>query len=240
MTWLFAGATLYAAGLALLMVLLPRWRGTRRVMATPLSLVPVGVAYAVLLAWSWQPDTLALVLPGSWEQGLVGGWNPQFLPSLSGIVTLFSRVPTAASLWVHLLAVDLFAARHMYLEGLQTGIPTWHSILLCMTVAPLGLLSHGITKAGWRFVLCVCACVCIWPGVWRRMMTVVGFYLICRWLVGGCTQTRDEMRCMSHYRCMAWQFYHDYGFQSAERLSEGRRGRLAGLPHILKWCGRMA
>ena len=46
-----------------------------------------------------------------------GGFNPQFMPSLAGICTLFSRWGTAASLWVHLLAVNLFAAREMYLEG---------------------------------------------------------------------------------------------------------------------------
>lgn len=39
------------------------------------------------------------------------------MPSLAGICTLFSRWLTAASLWVHLLAVNLFAAREMYLEG---------------------------------------------------------------------------------------------------------------------------
>jgi hypothetical protein len=25
-------------------------------------------------------------------------------------------------------------------------MPTWHSILLCMTLAPLGLLSHTLTR----------------------------------------------------------------------------------------------
>ena len=39
------------------------------------------------------------------------------MPSLAGICTLFSRWLTAASLWVHLLAVNLFAARELYLEG---------------------------------------------------------------------------------------------------------------------------
>lgn len=46
-----------------------------------------------------------------------GGFNPQFMPSLAGICTLFSRWLTAASLWVHLLAVNLFAARELYMEG---------------------------------------------------------------------------------------------------------------------------
>lgn len=149
MTYIFAASTIYAASLALLMAALPRWQGTRRLVSNPLCIVPVALAYGMLLYWSWQPDTFSLILPGSWAEGFKGGFNPQFFPSLSGIVTLFSRVPTAASLWVHLLAVDLFAARHIYLEGMQYGTPTWHSILLCMTVAPLGLLSHHLTKASY-------------------------------------------------------------------------------------------
>lgn len=46
-----------------------------------------------------------------------GGFKPQFFPSLAGISLLFSRAATGASLWVHLLAANLFAARSAYLEG---------------------------------------------------------------------------------------------------------------------------
>lgn len=48
---------------------------------------------------------------------VAGGFNPQFLPELRGIMVLFSRLLTAASLWVHLLATNLFAARAVYLQG---------------------------------------------------------------------------------------------------------------------------
>ncbi|PRW60847.1 ABA DEFICIENT chloroplastic-like isoform X3 [Chlorella sorokiniana] len=147
---LFAASTVYALAVAGLMVLAPRWDGTRRLLRSPLVLAPLALVYGLLLAWSWQPDTFSLILPGSWAEGFKGGFNPQFMPSLSGICTLFSRWLTAASLWVHLLAVNLFAAREMYLEGQLQGVPTWHSILLCMTLAPLGLLSHALTKAAWR------------------------------------------------------------------------------------------
>jgi hypothetical protein len=59
-----------------------------------------------------------------------GGFNPQFMPSLDGICTLFSRWLTAASLWVHLLAVNLFAAREMYLEGGRwwAAGTSWHDV----------------------------------------------------------------------------------------------------------------
>ncbi|KAL4427483.1 hypothetical protein ABPG77_000772 [Micractinium sp. CCAP 211/92] len=129
------------------MALAPRWSGTRAAVRSPLVLAPICVVYGLLLAWSWQPDTFSLVLPGSWAEGFKGGFNPQFMPSLAGICTLFSRWLTAASLWVHLLAVNLFAARDMYLQGDVEGVPTSHSILLCMAIAPLGLLSHAVTRA---------------------------------------------------------------------------------------------
>ncbi|EFN59898.1 hypothetical protein CHLNCDRAFT_132919 [Chlorella variabilis] len=144
---LFAASTVYALAVAALMVLLPRWSVTRRLVRSPLVLLPLIAVYGLLLAWSWQPDTFSLVLPGSLAEGFKGGFNPQFMPSLAGICTLFSRWLTAASLWVHLLAVNLFAARELYMEGLVEEVPTWHSILLCMTLAPLGLLSHTLTKA---------------------------------------------------------------------------------------------
>ncbi|KAI3429270.1 hypothetical protein D9Q98_005367 [Chlorella vulgaris] len=143
---LFAASTVYAVAVAALMVLLPRWSVTRRVVRSPLVLGPLALVYGLLLVWSWQPDTLSLILPGSLAEG-IKGLSPQFMPSIAGICTLFSRWLNAASLWVHLLAVNLFAAREMYLEGQAHGVPTQHSILLCMTVAPIGLLSHAVTKA---------------------------------------------------------------------------------------------
>ncbi len=49
--------------------------------------------------------------------GASGGFNPQFFPKLEGIMGLFSRTITAASLWVHLLSINLYAARTAYLQG---------------------------------------------------------------------------------------------------------------------------
>ncbi len=124
----------------------PRWRATRALAASPACLAPPAAAYAVLLAWSWRPDTLALILPGSLAVGLAGGWAPQFIPQLAGVAALFARPATAASLWVHLLAVNLFAARAIYLDGLTEGVPTGAAVLLAAAAAPLGLLVHAAVK----------------------------------------------------------------------------------------------
>lgn len=51
-----------------------------------------------------------------------GGFKPQFIPSITGISTLFSRTLTAASLWVHVLAINLFLARTIFCEGELFGL----------------------------------------------------------------------------------------------------------------------
>jgi len=52
-----------------------------------------------------------------------GKFNPQFVPKLEGIQFLFSQTITAASLWVHLLSINLFAARTAYLQGTLHTLP---------------------------------------------------------------------------------------------------------------------
>lgn len=90
---------------------------TEKVVTSPWTIFPLSIIYGILLIWSWQPDTFSLILPGSIEEGFKNGFNPQFFPSLLGISTLFSRVITASSLWVHLLAVNVFAARAVLMDG---------------------------------------------------------------------------------------------------------------------------
>ena len=105
---------------------------------------------------------------------IAGGFKPQFLPALDGISTLFSRLTTAASLWVHLVAINLFAGCKTYIEGgtssqrcagclftlqstlpsiaLHAGrnrqLPTRHTTFLCMLFGPLGILSSILTEVG--------------------------------------------------------------------------------------------
>jgi hypothetical protein len=116
-TALFTASTVFVAILGFLMIVFPAWSKTRQLVTSPWSIAPIAIAYGILLGWSWQPDTFNLILPGNLADGFKGGFNPQFFPSLAGIVTLFSRVATAASLWVHILAINAFAAREIYLDG---------------------------------------------------------------------------------------------------------------------------
>ena len=122
----------------------------QRVRRVPAELVlaPLAVGYAAFLVPSWRADTLSLLLPGSLEAGLQGGWNPQFFPSLAGIATLFSRSAlTAGSLWIHVLAVSVFMVHRILCEGIDRGLVTVHSLLLCAVSPPLGYVCHLATKA---------------------------------------------------------------------------------------------
>jgi hypothetical protein len=60
---------------------------------------------------------------------------------------MFSSEMTLASAWIHLLVVDLFAARQVYNDGLENQIETRHSVSLCLLFCPVGIVSHFVTKA---------------------------------------------------------------------------------------------
>lgn len=69
------------------------------------------------------------------------GFNPQFIPKLEGISTLFSRLTTAASVWVHILIINLFMARQSYLEG---EIFIYHSSGMIFVPPFLGRSFHSL------------------------------------------------------------------------------------------------
>ena len=47
--------------------------------------------------------------------------------------------------WSHVLTWDLFVGRYIWLDGLQRGVFTSHSVLLCNLIGPPGLLLHWLT-----------------------------------------------------------------------------------------------
>ena len=109
------------------------------------TLVPLAVFYGVLLIRSWSDNTLALMMPGSLEEGLKTG-EVQFIPKLSGISELLSEKAASASAWAHFMLVNLFVARHATLQSLKFDLPVAHTLALCLVTGPLGLLSHVVTK----------------------------------------------------------------------------------------------
>jgi hypothetical protein len=127
---LFDGANLFVLPFWVLMILLPNWGITRKVMESYLPYVALASLYMYLFITSVTPES---------AQALS---NPQ----LSDIARFLADEKAAATGWVHFLVMDLFVGRWIYLEGQRTGVWTIHSLALCLFAGPLGLLSHIITQ----------------------------------------------------------------------------------------------
>ncbi|XP_059293323.1 protein ABA DEFICIENT 4, chloroplastic [Lycium ferocissimum] len=118
------------------MVAAPKAELTRKLMGSTIPYVVLGLLYAYLLYLSWTPDTIRLMFASKY-----------WLPELPGIAKMFSNEVTLASAWIHLLAVDLFAARQIYHDGLQNDIEMRHSVSFCLLFCPIGIVIHLLTKA---------------------------------------------------------------------------------------------
>lgn len=119
-----------------LMIVAPKAEFTKKLMGSSLPYIALGLLYAYLLYLSWTPDTIQLMFSGK-----------NWMPELPAIAKLFSGEMTLASAWIHLLAIDLFAARQVYHDGLQENVETRHSVSLCLLFCPIGVLTHFVTKA---------------------------------------------------------------------------------------------
>ena len=114
-----------------LMILLPNWGITRKIME---SMLPFGVLasfYIYLFINSLNPETIAALSS----------------PQLADIARAFANENVMATGWTHYLVMDLFVGRWIYWEGQKKSIWTVHSLLLCLFAGPMGLLSHLITVA---------------------------------------------------------------------------------------------
>ncbi|XP_057784210.1 protein ABA DEFICIENT 4, chloroplastic-like isoform X2 [Salvia miltiorrhiza] len=118
------------------MVAAPQAEFTKKIVGSSIPYIVLGMLYAYLLYLSWTPDTIRFMFASKY-----------WLPELPGIAKMFSSEMTLASAWIHLLAVDLFAARQVYFDGLQDNVETRHSVSLCLLFCPIGILTHFITKA---------------------------------------------------------------------------------------------
>ncbi len=116
----------------LLMVFLPYWGWTKRILASPWVVGPAALLYALLVI-----PALASLLPQL--------ANPQ----LEDIAALLGTPQGATIAWVHFLAFDLFVGRWAYLDSRQRGITAWlvsPLLLLILMVGPLGLLLYLIVR----------------------------------------------------------------------------------------------
>lgn len=128
-TDLFNIANIFVLPFWLLMIFLPKWKVTQRVMQSYIPFVPLAALYLYLFISSVTPE------------------NAQALsnPQLADIARFFADETAAATGWVHFLVMDLFVGRYIFLAGVKNRIWTFHSLSLCLFAGPLGLLSHIFT-----------------------------------------------------------------------------------------------
>ncbi|MGJ5673470.1 MAG: ABA4-like family protein [Nostochopsis sp.] len=126
---LFNIANVYVLPFWLVMIFLPNWKITKRVMESYIPFVPLALAYVYLFVSSITPE------------------NAQALsnPQLADIAKFFADEKAAATGWIHFLVMDLFVGRYIYLQGQKTGVWTIHSLALCFFAGPMGVLSHILT-----------------------------------------------------------------------------------------------
>ena len=133
MTLLFRLSNMLVLPFWALMILLPRWRWTERIMRSPF----VSAAPALLYA--------ALVLP---RLGAI--WPAIARPTLPGIATLLGSPEGATIAWVHFLAFDLFIGRWIFLDGQErrfNPLLTVPVLFLTLMLGPLGFLIYLVIRA---------------------------------------------------------------------------------------------
>lgn len=117
----------------LLMIALPHWRWTQRIMASPLVAAPAALLYAALLVPQLGAAVPALL-------------NPQ----LAGIRALLGTPGGATVAWVHFLAFDLFVGRWVYRDSRARGLSAWlvaPVLFAVLMVGPLGLVIYLALRA---------------------------------------------------------------------------------------------
>lgn len=130
MNTLFRFSNLLVLPFWALMILLPHWRWTTRIMRSPLASVAPAALY------------VALVLPR-----LSAIWPAISQPTLSGVGALLSSPAGATIAWVHFLAFDLFVGRWIYLDSQERRVSAWFIgpvLFLTLMLGPAGFLLYLI------------------------------------------------------------------------------------------------
>ncbi|MEM9452058.1 MAG: ABA4-like family protein [Cyanobacteria bacterium P01_E01_bin.6] len=130
--FLFNAANIFVLPFWALMVVVPNWAVTKKVMASFLPFILLAGTYLYLFVNGITPESAQ-------DFSSAG---------LSDIARLFSQEQFAATAWVHFVVMDLFVGRWIYQNGQQMNIFTRHSLALCLFAGPLGLLSHILTRWG--------------------------------------------------------------------------------------------
>jgi hypothetical protein len=128
MEMIFSLSSLLVAPFWLLMIALPRWGWTRRLMGSPLVCAAPAIVYLVL----------ALPRAGELLTLLAG-------PTLPGVAAALGTPFGATLAWAHFLAFDLFVGRWAYLDSRERAISAWLMapvLFFTLMLGPIGFLLY--------------------------------------------------------------------------------------------------
>lgn len=111
-----------------LVILLPFWTGTERILKSHWVIAPAALLYAVLVI----PDLLGILKAVS-------------SPTLPLISALLASDAGATIAWVHFLAFDLFVGRWVYLDSRQRQLSPWlvsPVLFFVLMLGPFGWLLY--------------------------------------------------------------------------------------------------
>ncbi|MGK7944469.1 MAG: ABA4-like family protein [Microcystaceae cyanobacterium] len=128
-TLIFNIANLFVLPFWALMILLPKWGITQKIMESYIPFILLAIVYIYFFSLNLDPESVEALSN----------------PTLSSLAQAFSSETVIAAGWTHYLVMDLFVGRWIYWEGQKTGTWTFHSLILCLFAGPMGLLSHFIT-----------------------------------------------------------------------------------------------
>jgi hypothetical protein len=132
---IFSLSALTVMPLWALMILLPRWSVTQRVMQSPLVAVLPALLYA------------ALVLP---QFGAI--FSAVLRPELGTIAALLGSPAGATIAWAHFLAFDLLVGRWAYLDSRERNISALLMapvLFMVLMLGPIGFLLYLALRAAY-------------------------------------------------------------------------------------------
>lgn len=137
----FSWATFGPQPFWLLMILLPRWSGTRAVMRPLLPVVIFALIHLfIVVASAGQEGGTAPIADFAKVFDASADGDPQ-----GAMVGMMKAPNFVAEEWSHVLTWDLFVGRWVWADGLARGVPIRASVLLTNLIGPPGLLLHLVT-----------------------------------------------------------------------------------------------
>lgn len=125
------------------MALAPNSKLSRTLATTPFIPLAMSAIYALLLAQACATTGFVQQLCGLVKATLAA---PSCLPDVSLVAELFKDPAITSLAWMHLLLLDFYQARDVFVDGILRSVATGHSVILCFMFGPLGLLSHVLTR----------------------------------------------------------------------------------------------